>query len=122
MVSKCAALQTRVVAQTQALLTELIFEHSLRMRVKAGVDIHTAPSVIPATGTGATQLQVPPPALELRSRSPSPATIPTRVVNGGNAVGKITNLVTTDLKTWTDASTFILLIRAYSTLLSYISD
>ncbi|KAJ7891356.1 P-loop containing nucleoside triphosphate hydrolase protein [Mycena olivaceomarginata] len=66
----------RVSIQTEAILTELVFEHSLRVRVKA----ETSERMSDSEANEATAPSLPEPT------------------NGRNLVGKLNNLVTTDLQ------------------------
>jgi hypothetical protein len=68
--------QNRVSIQTEAILTEFVFEHSLRVRVKA----ETSERMSDSEANEATAPSLPEPT------------------NGRNLVGKLNNLVTTDLQ------------------------
>ncbi len=77
-------LQTQVVARTQAILTQLMFDHALKMRSKAST-----------------------------SNSADKKAAPGRPQDGKGGMPAITNLVTTDLTNVTNASTFVLLVCEY---------
>ncbi|KAJ7067894.1 hypothetical protein C8F01DRAFT_1116132 [Mycena amicta] len=104
-------LSMRILVQVEGMLTELIFEHALRVRVKADTestetkdiasddetlnpDAQSDASSVTAQGAPSTTSKDP------RSSSAS----------GSIDVGKISNLVTTDLRNVTNMSDFLLLL------------
>ncbi len=131
------ALQAKIIARFQALLTELVFEHSLRIRMKAAVpegedsrrstspytpdtaSLSEADSTLDgATSTsdgdestvqgsnGSTNTNPSKSKVEKegarKTSQPDPA--------GSNLVGKINNLVSTDLQTVMEARDFFLIV------------
>ncbi|KAJ7436833.1 P-loop containing nucleoside triphosphate hydrolase protein [Mycena latifolia] len=89
-------LSLRSLVQLEGILTQLIFEHALRVRVKA----HTPEGDTPTS----------PPLAEAASSSndsPQRATVPVR---SGIDTGKISNLVTTDLRNVARMTDFMMLL------------
>ncbi|PPQ72967.1 hypothetical protein CVT25_004484, partial [Psilocybe cyanescens] len=137
---------TRTLVRTVGLLTQLVFEHSLRIRLKAETsDATTEPGLDPGIGASAyssfvevsaadivnevddalphpvssttseTAITGPAVAKQNTKSRPSGSTPPSievtkEKVNDANIVGKINNLVTTDLNNMIEAGDFILLI------------
>lgn len=82
--------QNRAQIQAEGLLTQLVFEHSLRIRVKAEM---------PSISANEPPLQNPPAS----GAEPQPSASP----SSNNLVGKINNLVTNDLETIMEAREFL---------------
>jgi len=103
--------QTKVRVRTQAILTQLVFEHSLRIRVKAEIPDSGSAEV------GETQGAVVPQS-ELESDSAAANTetsaIPGDVTQANkpsgdteNLIGKINNLVTSDMENISNGADFL---------------
>ncbi|KAJ7123848.1 P-loop containing nucleoside triphosphate hydrolase protein [Mycena crocata] len=104
-------LSMRILVQVEGMLTELIFEHALRVRVKAhnpdgddtdSGDITLHPGDAQSDSSSETAQGVP----SMTSKDPNDLAGATSSVD----VGKISNLVTTDLKNVTDMSDFLMLL------------
>ena len=116
---------TKVLAQTQGILTELVFEHSLRIRFKAETsgDKDRTPSqaVTPDTastddatvaeGEDAESTRSESTAAKGKAKSdPAPAAeAPKEAKKKDNLVGKINTLVTVDVDNVTGAKDFLML-------------
>jgi hypothetical protein len=98
----------RTMIRTEAIITQLIFEHSLRIRIKAetdviprdGLDSTVADSDDPASDTGST------PGKGKQPKGKHGPAEKTRL-ESNNLIGMINNLVTTDLGNVTDARDFL---------------
>jgi hypothetical protein len=117
----------RILVQVEGLLTSLIFEHALRVRVKAqDPDASSDPSFTPssddASSTDGT-LNAPDAddsdsgsdtargAPSTSSKDPKhPGSTSTPAASSSVDVGRISNLVTTDLKNVTNMADFLLLL------------
>jgi hypothetical protein len=104
----------RIMVRVEGLLTELIFEHALRVRVKAhNPDNDVVKGAVAAENASIGEQAVAssetahgtPSATSDDSKHPA-----TRAVRSSIDVGKISNLVTTDLRNVTDMSDFLLLL------------
>ncbi|KAJ6612668.1 multidrug resistance-associated ABC transporter [Mycena sp. CBHHK59/15] len=108
----------RILVQVEGLLTELIFEHALRVRVKA----HQPDAVVPAesahgsaepsedaasSDTGSETAQG---SQSTASKHPKHPTVAASSASSSIDVGKISNLVTTDLRNVTAMSDFLMLL------------
>ncbi|KAK7062494.1 ATP-binding cassette transporter [Favolaschia claudopus] len=110
-------LSMRILVQVEGLLTELIFEHALRVRVKAHNEHPDAPtppspkddasSTNGASESDASSETVQGTASTI-SKDPKSASNSTK--QGSVDVGKISNLVTTDLRNVTNMADFLLLL------------
>ncbi|KAL0577586.1 hypothetical protein V5O48_004384, partial [Marasmius crinis-equi] len=106
-IQRYSFLSCRILVRTQALITQLILEHSLRIRVKAEVPespaSSRAPSPPPSTGNGGgTNTQPEPPVAKYTEAT---------TAQSANLVGKINNLITTDLENVVDSrDVFFLLV------------
>ncbi|KAF8157929.1 multidrug resistance-associated ABC transporter [Crassisporium funariophilum] len=121
---------TRTLVHTEGLLTQLVFEHSLRIRLKA--ETSDDEKAVPSDQDNATVVGTPDSAStpELRSREGSPEgsasehsqvstavsretsseTQSTLTKGADNLIGKINNMVTTDLTNIVDSRDFLLLV------------
>ncbi|THH33272.1 hypothetical protein EUX98_g944 [Antrodiella citrinella] len=89
-------IETRTLNQAQAILTQLIFDHALRMRVKADVAKVSNFETRPSTPDGAVSLaESTTSAGQASADGASTTTSATKTSQ--NLVGKLNNLVTTDL-------------------------
>ncbi|KAJ6576978.1 P-loop containing nucleoside triphosphate hydrolase protein [Mycena vulgaris] len=103
-------LSMRILVQVEGLLTELIFEHALRVRVKAhnsesdedSADGTTTPSAAQSDASSETAQGSP----STTSKNPQ---VPAGVSSSAD-VGMISNLVTTDLRNVTNMSDFLMLL------------
>jgi hypothetical protein len=91
-------LQMRILVQVEGLLTELIFEHALRVRVRA----HTPDSESPSPSSSTT--------LTPTTASTEPQTAPGTQQGSAVDPAQISNLVTTDLRNVTNMSDFLMLL------------
>ncbi|KAJ6468064.1 P-loop containing nucleoside triphosphate hydrolase protein [Mycena vitilis] len=125
-------ISTRSLVRAEAIITQLVFAHSLRIRVKAETtattvqEVEATPSATPTASTASTSRAPTPSNPEDASRSsntsptvqgsvtssgklasvPSPskpAAVKAEPSSGGSLVGKINNLVTVDLSNITDS-------------------
>ncbi len=114
-----AGLQTRLITLAQALLTQLTFEHSLRIRMKAATPDST-PSSTPSSSVagsdsdetvhdGASTSSDNTAASE-ETATAKPVSAPVEHSDTSNLVGKINNLVTTDLENIISGRDFLLLV------------
>ncbi|KAJ7034289.1 P-loop containing nucleoside triphosphate hydrolase protein [Mycena alexandri] len=113
-------LSMRLLVQVEGLLTELIFEHALRVRVKAHNDAETAKDTSEDSGSTDGTLNQADEQSDTSSETAqgTPSTTSKDPKQGGAArssgssvdVGKISNLVTTDLKNVTNMADFLLLL------------
>ncbi|KAJ7578700.1 P-loop containing nucleoside triphosphate hydrolase protein [Mycena floridula] len=91
----------RILFQLESIITQLVFEHSLRIRVKADVpEIKTAST--PGTPTGETVADDAASTTSSTKTADAPAPVAT-----GNLIGKLNNLVTTDLENISQAQEFL---------------
>ncbi|GJE85927.1 multidrug resistance-associated ABC transporter [Phanerochaete sordida] len=128
---------TRILVQVQAIITQLVFDHALRIRVKAETtgstpvssaavtpDTASIAESAPGDGDGASEADTTTAVSEgtapkhKRSASDADSTA-TKVpekdekdkdTKGGNLVGKLNNLVTTDLNNVVDGRDFLFMI------------
>jgi hypothetical protein len=134
--------QTRTLVRTESIITQLVFDHSLRIRMKAEVakkspgdgDSTVAPTPDgaatpdanenqePSTASGEETLQSSSTSVSSltskgKQKAPSPEETPkaSEDAGAGNLVGKINNLVTTDLANITNARDFLYLGSSMST-------
>ncbi|KAJ7078086.1 hypothetical protein C8R44DRAFT_992812 [Mycena epipterygia] len=113
-------LSMRILVQVEGLLTELIFEHALRVRVKAqnpetdGVSSDDAGSadetLSPSDTQSDTSSETAQGTPSTTSKDPKHPAGSTNAASSSVDVGKISNLVTTDLKNVTNMSDFLLLL------------
>ncbi|KDQ30408.1 hypothetical protein PLEOSDRAFT_1053612 [Pleurotus ostreatus PC15] len=123
---------TRNLVRVEAMLTQLLFEHALRIRVKAETSSSSSEGSVkdasvassssnsgsstPAASTPALPAQEwTEPGHEERDPSKTAAKVPEAATDSseggdGNLVGKLNNLVSTDLSNITDARDFIFLL------------
>ncbi|KAH7101421.1 ATP-binding cassette transporter [Auriculariales sp. MPI-PUGE-AT-0066] len=108
---------TRVLVQAESLITELVFEHALRIRMKQDAPRATASNTVSTitvmsgddlttsdeVGGGIAQPLLP------DDTPASVNSVSTSEEEGDNLLGKINNLVTSDIDNITDARNFILL-------------
>ncbi|PBK89813.1 ATP-binding cassette transporter [Armillaria gallica] len=96
-------ISTRCLVRAEGIITQLVFEHALRIRVKAETDS-------PASGECQSRdlIDVPEEASE-DLQTPAEANLG-QLSEGKNLIGRINNLVTTDLKNITDARGFVQLL------------
>ncbi|KAJ7456864.1 hypothetical protein B0H11DRAFT_1738922, partial [Mycena galericulata] len=110
-------ISNRILVQVEGLLTELIFEHALRVRVKA----HNPEADTPPPDTTSTEgtlnggdvqsdasSETVQGAPSTTSKDPKTAG---RTTTSSIDVGKISNLVNTDLRNVTNMSDFLLLLK-----------
>ncbi|KAJ7578610.1 P-loop containing nucleoside triphosphate hydrolase protein [Mycena floridula] len=90
----------KIMFQMESIITQLVFEHSLRIRVKADVPESKAAST-PGTPTDETV------ADDAASTTSSTKTKAPAPVATGNLIGKLNNLVTTDLENISFAREFL---------------
>lgn len=96
--------QTRSMVRVEAILSQLIFEHALRIRVKAETsDVEVPPSQGSSEPGGSGQ-----PSKDSPSTAKSPAK---------NLIGKLNNLVTSDLATATDGRDFLVLGQHFPSII-----
>ncbi len=95
--------KTRCLVRAEGIITQLVFEHALRIRAKAETDS-------PASSKCQSRdlIDVPEEASE-DLQTPAEANLGQRS-EGKNLIGRINNLVTTDLKNITDARGFVQLL------------
>lgn len=143
-------LQTRTLVRTEGILTQLIFEHALRIRIKAETELAApsrqstaAPSPdsvsiaedehdrTPTGSNGSTEETLKASSSSLKSAAsgsskgkqtskvPKDIEVEKSPVNTGNLVGKINNLVSTDLNNITEARDFMFVgeFNSYSFLM-----
>nr|GAT46155.1 ATP-binding cassette transporter [Mycena chlorophos] len=109
-------LSMRILVQVEGTLTELIFEHALRVRVKSETESNTSASKDTASDDETLNPDAASDASsETAQGAPSttskdPKTLPSAPVNTSIDVGKISNLVTTDLGNITRMSDFLQLL------------
>ncbi|SJK98372.1 uncharacterized protein ARMOST_01637 [Armillaria ostoyae] len=96
-------ISTRCLVRAEGIITQLVFEHSLRIRAKAETDN-------PASGKFQSRdlIDTPEEASE-DLQNPAEANLGQHS-EGKNLIGRINNLVTTDLKNITDAQGFVQLL------------
>ena len=127
---KCRLLQTRVTVHVKAIITQLIFEHALRVRMKAETAETKSAPPTPGKTPDVVSLAEPAPTAEhpalasaeaemgeaavLRDsaalQSPAPKEETSKQESSGgasNLVGRINNLVTTDMQTIESGRDFI---------------
>jgi hypothetical protein len=121
--------QTWLLVKTEGIITQLVFEHALRIRMKAeapessGPDISSIPAAGPPAAGGGSSSSSSSTATPQGTSAVGPSTegsgaaTPIQTLPAGkpkaegeNLTGKINNLVTTDLGQITDAREFIRLI------------
>ncbi|KAJ7093000.1 hypothetical protein B0H15DRAFT_972793 [Mycena belliarum] len=105
-------LSMRALVQIEGLLTELIFEHALRVRVKADKPrTHSAPPDVPPGSGDAASDASSDTARGTPSTTSKDAAKPRSSSSSSSAdVGMISNLVTTDLRNVTNMSDFLILL------------
>ncbi|KAJ7759560.1 P-loop containing nucleoside triphosphate hydrolase protein, partial [Mycena metata] len=118
-------LSMRILVQVEGLLTELIFEHALRVRVKAHDDAETAKDAVRAASEDSgstdgtlnqadeqsdTSSETAQGTPSTTSKDPKQGGAAARSSSSSVDVGKISNLVTTDLKNVTNMSDFLMLL------------
>ncbi|KAF8994841.1 P-loop containing nucleoside triphosphate hydrolase protein [Hymenopellis radicata] len=91
----------KIIVRLQALLTELVFEHSLRIRMKAAVPEESTLDGAASAGNGDESTVQ---ANQAEKEGAKKASQPDSATS--NLVGKINNLVSTDLQNVTDARDF----------------
>jgi hypothetical protein len=103
----------RIMVRVEGLLTELIFEHALRVRVKA----HNPDSDVVKGAVAAENASIEAQAVTSRETAqgtPGPTSKhpkhPSDRATSSIDVGKISNLVTTDLRNVTNMSDFLMLL------------
>lgn len=130
--------QTTILVQTQAIITQLVFDHSLRIRVKSEAEESSQPdsaSVSPPSTGDATLVgdsgsedattdnaaQSTTKDLSAKGKSKSPDFVKSKTSpdpSKKNMVGKINNLVTSDLSTLQPGQAFMMMSMSSSTVTS----
>ncbi|KAJ7581129.1 P-loop containing nucleoside triphosphate hydrolase protein [Mycena floridula] len=89
-----------ITIENEAIITQLVFEHALRIRVKAEVSQNKAVSApsTPSPGASGSSTPTANDAASVASSSTKKSEAsPAKAVGTGNLIGKLNNLVTTDL-------------------------
>lgn len=125
--------QTRVFVQSQGILTQLIFDHALRIRVKSETEDQVPAEgdksalVTPPSGASSSTSEPPSSTASAKGKSPAKSTTPSESKaekkldpKGKNLTGKINNLVTSDLNMLQVGQLFLLLSMGSN--ISYIGE
>ncbi|EIW78586.1 P-loop containing nucleoside triphosphate hydrolase protein [Coniophora puteana RWD-64-598 SS2] len=97
---------TRVLVRTEAIITQLVFRHALRARTTAELPEQEQPTLTGIEPDAESSASSSNKGNSTSASSSMPNRVPT--LNSGNFVGKINNLVSTDLGNITDGRDFLL--------------